>query len=725
MSDRVERAGLRVDVGLSRFIESEVLPGTGLDAPGFWSAFAEVVDELGPVNAALLARRDELQRLIDEWHRAHPGPVADPEAYRDFLAEIGYLLPAPAPFQISTADVDTEIAEQAGPQLVVPVSNPRFAINAANARWGSLYDAVYGSDLIPDESPTQRGAAYNPERGAVVVSIGKELLDAAAALTEGSHRDATGYRVADGALVVDLPDSASTLADPSAFVGYRGEPDTPSAVLLRHHGLHIEIVIDRAHPIGAADAAGVRDLVIEAAVTTIMDFEDSVAAVDATDKVDAYRVWKGLLDGDISATFDKGGKPFTRALDEDRDYVAPDGSTLVLPGRSLMFVRHVGHHMYTDAVQDRDGADIPEGFLDAFVATAAAIPSLQGRTQRANSRTGSLYIVKPKQHGPDEVAFTVRLFERVERALGLPARTLKIGIMDEERRTSVNLDAAIAAASDRVVFINTGFLDRTGDEIHTSIAAGPFARKAQLKGAAFIAAYENANVDAGLAHGLPGRAQIGKGMWAMPDLMRAMYEQKIGHVRSGATTAWVPSPTAATIHALHYHAEDVRAIQRELAARPRAGIEAMLEIPLADVLPSAEERRSELDDNVQSILGYVARWVDQGIGCSKVPDLSDTALMEDRATLRISSQLMANWLLHGVITEDDVQESLRRIAPVVDRQNAGDPAYRPLIAADGTASIAFAAARDLILLGAQQPNGYTEPILHRARRAVKAAEAGS
>jgi len=725
MSDRVERAGLRVDAELSEFVESEVLPGAGLDADAFWSAFAEVVDELGPMNAALLARRDELQTRIDEWHRAHPGPVADPGAYRAFLTDIGYLLAAPAPFRISTEGVDTEIAEQAGPQLVVPVSNPRFAINAANARWGSLYDAVYGSDLVPDESPTQRGAAYNPARGAVVVSMGRELLDTAAALTEGSHRDATGYRVADGALVVDLPGGASALADPSAFVGYRGEPDTPSAVLLRHHGLHIEIVIDRAHPIGATDAAGVRDLVVEAAVTTIMDFEDSVAAVDAADKVDAYRVWKGLLDGDISATFDKGGRPFTRALDEDRDYTAPDGSSLVLPGRSLMFVRHVGHHMHTDAVQDSDGADIPEGFLDAFVTTAAAIPNLQGRTHRANSRTGSLYIVKPKQHGADEVAFTVRLFERVERALGLPERTLKIGIMDEERRTSVNLDAAIAAASDRVVFINTGFLDRTGDEIHTSIAAGPFARKAQLKGAAFIAAYEDANVDAGLAHGLPGRAQIGKGMWAMPDLMQAMYEQKIGHVRAGATTAWVPSPTAATIHALHYHAEDVRAIQRELAARPRAGVEAMLEIPLAAELPSAEERRSELDDNVQSILGYVVRWVDQGIGCSKVPDLSDTALMEDRATLRISSQLMTNWLLHGVITEDDVQESLRRIAPVVDRQNAGDPAYRPLIAADGTASIAFAAARDLILLGAQQPNGYTEPILHRARRAVKAAEAGS
>jgi malate synthase len=722
--DRIEIAGLGIDARLHQFVKEEILPGAGISDAAFWGGFAEILRDLGPRNAELLARRDELQAQIDAWHRQHPGLPASQSDYVEFLRSIGYLLPDIEPVPVTTTGVDDEIALQAGPQLVVPVNNPRFAINAANARWGSLYDAVYGSDVVADEGETARGRGYNPARGARVIALGRELLETAAPLTAGSHVDSIAYAVVDGLLQVTLVDGRQVgLADPATFVGYRGEPTAPTAVLLLHHGLHIEIAIDPADPIGSTDAAGVKDLVLESAVTTIMDLEDSVATVDAEDKVAAYRVWRGLHEGDIVETFEKGGKPFTRTLNPDREYVAPDGSALVLHGRSLLFIRHVGIHMHTDAVLDADGREIPEGFLDALVATAAAVPSLQRRTALANSRTGSVYVVKPKQHGPEEVAFTVELFGRIERLLGLPERTIKVGIMDEERRTSVNLDACIAAASDRLAFINTGFLDRTGDEIHTSNHAAPFLRKADLKRVPFLAAYERANVESGLAAGLPGHAQIGKGMWAMPDLMAAMLETKIAHPLAGATTAWVPSPTAATIHAIHYHRVDVAAVQQELRARPREGVLPILQIPLApDPSWTAEERAAELDDNVQSILGYVVRWIEQGIGCSKVPDLADVALMEDRATLRISSQLLANWLTHGIITPEQVLESLRRISPVVDRQNAGDPLYRPLIEADGTESIAFAAARDLILLGAAQPNGYTEPILVAARRAQKAAD---
>ncbi|WP_431804741.1 malate synthase G [Microbacterium sp. bgisy203] len=726
---RTERAGLSVDDRLLDYIENDVLPAAGLSADAFWRSLAATVAELGPRGAALLAERDRLQAQLDQWYRANPGVPTDLETHLEthkaFLGEIGYLQPEPEPFQISTEDVDVEIAHLAGPQLVVPVTNARFALNAANARWGSLYDAVYGSDLIADGGETAKGAGYNPARGAVVVAMGRELLDMAAPLTAGSHAQATSYAVSpEGALVVSLEDGTTAgLVDAAAFAGYTGDAASPASVLFVHHGLHLDVLIDPSSPVGALDAAGVADIVLEAAVTTIMDLEDSVSAVDAEDKVQGYSVWQGLLSGELTVTFQKGGRPFTRSMNADRTYTAPDGSTLTLHGRSLMLVRNVGIHMYTDAVRDAAGDEIPEGFLDAFVTAAAAIPNLRQETTLANTRTGSLYIVKPKQHGPAEVAFTVELFGRVENALGLAPRTLKIGIMDEERRTSLNLDAAIAAASDRVVFINTGFLDRTGDEIHTSMEAGAFRRKGELKGQPNMVAYENANVDAGLAHGLPGRAQIGKGMWAMPDLMKDMYETKSAQLRAGATTAWVPSPTAATIHAVHYHQVDVAAVQAELRSRPRADIDEILRVPLDPTASwSAEEIATELDNNVQSILGYVVRWVDQGVGCSKVPDLEDVGLMEDRATLRISSQLLANWLRHDVITRAQVDEALARISPIVDRQNAGDASYRPLVADDGTESLSFQAARDLIVDGADQPNGYTEFILHRYRRAQKNAD---
>ncbi|HEV7743091.1 MAG TPA: malate synthase G [Pseudolysinimonas sp.] len=718
---RLDRAGLSVDSELVSFLEEEVLPTTGLAAGAFWHGAESVIAEFGPAVAAALARREHLQREIDAWHRAHPGPIDDAGAYTTFLRSIGYLLDEPATVSITTEDVDTEIARQAGPQLVVPLTNPRFAANAANARWGSLYDALYGTDVISRGGELAPGEGYNPVRGAAVVGWARQFLDAAVPPRVGSHADVTGYTVADGALLIGLSDGTTTsLADPSAFAGYQGDPAAPTSVLFVHHRLHVELVIDRAHPIGASDPAGIRDVILESAVTTIMDLEDSVSAVDAADKIVAYRTWLLLMQGSLATAVEKDGERFTRTLATDREYADPHGGRLVLHGRSLLFVRHVGHSMFTDAVLDRDGREVPEGVLDALVTAAAAMHSLRDNPARLNSRTGSMYVVKPKQHGPDEVALTVRLFAAVEAALGLPDRTLKLGIMDEERRTTVNLAACVDAARDRVVFINTGFLDRTGDEIHTSMQAGAFLRKGDLKSHPFLGAYEDHNVDVGLAAGFAEHAQIGKGMWAMTELMRAMLEQKIAQPRAGASTAWVPSPTAATLHATHYHRVDVAAAQRQLTERVRRGIGPILEIPVArDASWSDDERHAELDNNVQSILGYVVRWVDQGIGCSKVPDLSDTALMEDRATLRISSQLLGNWLLHGVISADEVLASMDRIAPAVDRQNAGDPAYRAIGSATAP-SLAYQAARDLILNAASQPSGYTEPILHSYRRRRKA-----
>ncbi|CAF0810743.1 unnamed protein product [Rotaria sp. Silwood1] len=725
---RVRIGGLQISKVLFNFVNQEVVPGTNINPYSFWTGVQAIISEFAPINSTLLKKRDDLQAKIDEWHRIHKGKHNDTTAYKAFLYEIGYLCPRNNAdnFQINTSNVDDEIAVQAGPQLVVPLMNARFTLNAANARWGSLYDALYGTDAISENDGCEKTTKYNKKRGDKVIAFTRNFLDQYVPLANGlSHANAKKYSVEVGDLKVTLQDDKVVrLQSPAQFVGYQGDTDTPKSILLIHHGLHIEIEIDR--PNSRNDAAGIKDVFLESAVTTIVDCEDSVAAVDADDKVELYRNWLGLMKGNLEAQFSKGKEIITRKLNQDRIYISKNSTKLQLPGRSLLFIRHVGHLLYTDAILDKDNREIPEGILDVVITTLIALHDLKGTSINGikNSRTGSIYIVKPKQHGPEEVAFTSRLFSCVEDLLKLPRNTLKMGIMDEERRTTLNLSACIREAKDRLVFINTGFLDRTGDDIHTSMEAGPLIRKGQMKDAKWLAAYEKNNVDVGLRHGLPGKAQIGKGMWAMPDMMAAMIQQKIVHPQAGATCAWVPSPTAATLHALHYHQVDVFARQIELSSTSSLSsdyLDDLLTIPLLTKTLSSEEIQHELDNNGQSILGYVVRWIDQGIGCSKVPDINNIGLMEDRATLRISSQLIANWLRHKIVSKQQIIQTFQRMARVVDQQNADSSDYQPM-AVTFDQNIAFQAALELVLDGTIQPNGYTEPILHRRRREFKAQQ---
>ena len=724
MTERVQAGGLQVAQALHRFVGEELLPGTGVDPEAFWDGAGAIIHDLAPRNRELLARREEIQARLDEFHREHPG-APDSEAYTALLRELGYLLDEPADVSVTTDGVDAEVARIAGPQLVVPLLNARFATNAANARWGSLYDALYGSDVVPHDGDLAPGDGYNKVRGDEVIRRGRALLDESFPLAAGSHADATAYAVDDDGLRVTVDEEAVRLADPDQLVGFRGDAGSPEAVLLTHHGLHVEIQVDADDAIGSTDRAGVKDLLLESAVSTIMDLEDSVAAVDAEDKVLGYRNWMHLMGGTLAEEVTKGGKTFTRRMNPDRTYATTSGSEVTLPGRSLLFIRQVGHLMTTDAVLDRDGNEVPEGILDAIMTALGSLRDVRGESELANSRTGAMYVVKPKMHGPEEVALAVELFGRVEELVGMPRLTIKVGIMDEERRTSLNLKACIAEARERLAFINTGFLDRTGDEIHTSMLAGPMTRKGAMKSETWIQAYEDLNVDIGLECGLLGRAQIGKGMWAAPDSLADMYEAKVGHPQAGASCAWVPSPTAATVHALHYHPVDVRARQEELAkGGRRREREQLLEIPLGDPASwSADDRQAEIDNNLQSLLGYVVRWVDAGVGCSKVPDITGEPLMEDRATCRISAQHVANWLHHGVVSAEQVDETLRRMAAVVDEQNAGDASYRPM--APGFDDPAFLAARELVFEGLSQPSGYTEPILHRHRAQKKTERSAS